>query len=71
MTTGWQCPNCSRCYAPSVTQCPACDPSNRLTVTNQPFTWEEVSSPLRCRQCGKQSNLLVNGIGYCCQGRTA
>lgn len=24
--TGWQCPGCGRCYAPTVEQCPHCGP---------------------------------------------
>lgn len=28
---GWQCPQCARCYAPSVTMCWYCQPTTTTT----------------------------------------
>lgn len=50
---GWKCPGCGRCYAPSVAQCAACDPSNVRTGTGVTLT-----PPLNggvvclCERCG-------------------
>ncbi len=36
---GWQCPGCTRCYAPSVSQCMWCGPTLLPTViTTKPWT---------------------------------
>lgn len=34
--SGWQCPGCSRCWAPTVRQCGECGPKTELaTSTNE------------------------------------
>lgn len=34
-TSGWQCPGCSRCFAPTVRECSHCGPKTELaTSTN-------------------------------------
>lgn len=49
MTDGWRCPGCSRCYAPSVTECRACgqptaQPPGGLEWMNNPL-WRRTFTP--------------------------
>lgn len=64
-TTGWQCPVCSRCYAPSVVMCAACDPDRYVTATSAVVA-------LACRLCGKTPGKLIDGLcPESCYGRPA
>ena len=36
---GWQCPKCQRIYAPSVTECFACQPMPTTIGTIVPLGW--------------------------------
>ena len=31
--SGWQCPGCTRCFAPAVRECPHCGPKTELATT--------------------------------------
>ena len=41
--TGWRCPGCSACYAPSVTECARCSPTPLHTGYSVP--WAQPVSP--------------------------
>lgn len=47
--TGWECPTCHRCYAPSVTQCPSCP--------QQYYLAGDTSQLSRCPGCGQNRNM--------------
>lgn len=48
--TGWICPKCGRCYAPSVSECSVCNTTPAPSVPASPYPWPQWST---CQLCGQ------------------
>lgn len=63
---GWICPKCGNVYAPSVEECPRCNPldfpdiSCNINQDNDDFTDDEM---VYCLNCGK---FYRRGEFHCC-----
>lgn len=44
--TGWECPKCRRCYAPSIAMCAYCGEGTTITVSG--------TGPSVCPGCGQE-----------------
>ena len=66
---GWQCPGCSRCYAPSVAACGHCGPgmtTGLTTGTVTIFGCQHETDPFsaRCIKCGEAANQPNAFVGF-------
>lgn len=68
--TGWECPRCHRCYAPSVTECSRCPALGVVGgmlvpvtvpwfITCPPHDYDYTGTAPHCRRCGAMRPPLV------------
>jgi hypothetical protein len=64
--TGWQCPGCSRCFAPSMIQCPNCGPGVGVSTTGVTpicvHQYDYSTSAPYCKKCGAWLTITTFGV---------